>query len=1796
MDIRAAELATELMRHVNGVASEARAQVSTFFDGYRLDLDPPAQRPPLTAAERAYADGLAANEDTCARLLASRTKEIAKSLRAADDKRVEQLLQVRVKQRVQEVGARIQKSASELRSDIQAITGSLELPPELAAEEARTIALINEAIASTRGWMAKTAEVAGKVARGMLRIAINIGSLGLLDLPDDDVQAEGPSLDEAKAAGAELLSKLHQHVTERKKALPDFGQAPAHVQKAESLIDQLLAAERLGELAAKFTKLEALREAEPDPDIKRQLGVVLARIKQERGMKEMLGQVSAFCEGADLLSAEAAKGGVAVELAPAVDAVMRAAEAVRTQWLGAGAYKKTVSALARAIERIDELAHSAHRLPQVLEVVRSEMKALSDRIHEMFAGRSDLLTIESGNYREMLKSLSGADGGQSAAESVEAAFEPIARLREIPIAPEPNVEALVDCLDEMARVSTEVEAEDRPERAARLTVIDVSFDRTAEIDIPVLPKKKEPPETAAAREEVRALQLRILATASNLEDRAAERSGELSRERDRLLAILSRLEDGAAVEALEGWNGRVEELRAELEALAASPEGVRGFARALGTALEKLRGVAAGLRGLEQVPDTAIAKIESVIAGARPLESAFSSDRFLHLGRDWAAGALLAVTETAGILDARAAEAAAGPKDDAKGREAPMRSLAQLVERLAVNPGRLGAWSRLSLLMHAEQRLAALPGHDEALLKQIRSAVKGYRAITGGPEAEHAAADILEATIELGASMIKARKIEQEAVAGYAALAETVTAILEPGREKTDADRSAITRGIEQAETLARLPGASGTSAREVSQALGHLRSEENAVHLKAIRTRVRDSASSYLAKVRDARLVLDEATRAFVEYDPLNAKAPLAEAARDLRRAITDATEVLSGPAAVVLAKTLIELADRLEDIADKDGPAAAEARRLVEELDPLLRRARVVGEVEDAPARFVDLVRDLEERTDRSHPPTDELAGWADRASEALLGLMVVDDAELAAMLAKVEAEHFPHLAEKAKAHQDELAAAAAAEREITAVTPVAATGMARMLEGDVAEARARLRALAGGFRAGAPAAPDGTRLQGEERDLVPEGVEAPKPESKLGPIERAPIADGQVTTRSDKAEMVALSTEGLRGIRKRMQKAADQVAEVGDLKEAILTEFEQFIEDNAKLVEEMAATLRQFPGLETVLVLDQSESADKKYGDSRIIDQERASMALILAAHMRAERNCAVVGFGGHVGDSKPVSVVEGAVDGTVEIPRPKDWDDVRAQPVNWQLRSEQAVLGSKVSEPGDPIMKRIDGHVVFERVGPSGRARYYRQVDTHVCFQGDVNIYAHKPMAVKLTPTSADYAFRMAKKTDGWTDFIEPGNVALGQFTERANNKLILFLTDAELNGASDVRRWIDDVRGQHVGFAMLGFGDAQHVRKIAGDFGEHVSSYSQAIHKTKELFLRTVIANANKFKGQVKGAADGVGTPDGQAPLSPAPSDGPMEQALLLSTPTNIAGDPAEVFATRGPKRELENLVDRGRYERAVKELDRRHLAVSKSASYKQCLKEVRMLRARHEREGTIEALSGAIQPTLPKSRGVEWERKQLSGSSFDEQQLILYVAGLAQGVPVQRIFKRRKGSDETKAHVVLALDESSSMGDTEKMRANLEALIAYGDALKATDPEIKIAVVGYGDKVRLHAGFEQDWNEELKAHLLHQAKGTYDATDDERAAVESIGLLRMMDAEVGMVLNFSDGQGMPGMEGVMRAANEEGYAFLTCGVGPDCVSVSRFGAHGFYARNLSQMVQKLGPRLFKSWELAGRLS
>ncbi|MEQ9502936.1 MAG: AAA family ATPase [Deltaproteobacteria bacterium] len=1708
-----AEQTERIMGEVQNLASAPAASPATVFANYDLEMAPDAPTVKATPAELHYETQMAALTKSAAAMRTTRTKAHAEALRAKDDERIERMFDARLKQSVQEVGAQIQGSATELIQTINSVSGALEVDPDLAADVDAAVQLLQAARDSAGGWMRRSAEAAYAVGRGILRVGVKIMTFGFGDLPPEQVEP-APELAEAKRAAQRVLERLHAIAVAERQELPDFNELETHEANTDVLTQQLVSAQTLGELAAKFSKIDTLRQGEDDAGVARHLAAVAGSITRERGMEETLRQVSAFVAGADALSAAAAEGGVPVEMARAVDAVMSAAESVRTQSLAAGAYKNTVRSLARAVERIDEMAEEGS-VPEILVNVREEIVALEERIQAMFVGRQDLLTIEAGNYREMLRSLGEATGEESSAHVVEAAVSRnLARFDAEATVAEADVERLTECIGGIGERRDSEASANRPSRAARLATINVSFDRASEIAFPEIPAEDdESAEEAAAKSEAHTLRGEIYDVTKRLEDGVAERSGGLEGEAAAALEALDALEASRGVRAMNDALGRLDEVRAAIDAIATEEQDSRTTVREVGLALKALRKLSSTLRGLEAAPEEAIAKIDAVVEGARPLASAFRGERFGFLARDWAAQARAALTNTRGtIVDTIEAL----PEEKKSGNV--VVALESVVDRLTQPIGRLGAWSRSQLLWHAKQRIEATLGHDDAedpklaaLLEKIDAGVATHAAVADGPEYEEAAADVLGATLDIGAAMIAAKKPNREQLATYETLVGQVDRIL--AAEVPENDRENITDAIQTVQALTKGKGPVAEAARELSVALGHVRQAENHRTIVAEKQALRTSAESYLETVRDARVLLDEAAKAFLDYDPLESEQPLKVTARALRDAVTTASEAMNGPAAVVIARAFLDLQVRLQGLGD--GPISAEAGQIVEELDPVVRNARAMAEAKDAPELFTKMVAHFDDKTSAKKKRTDELAKWAQGASEALRALMAVEDAEMPALLASTLDEWFEALKPKTPSAP----ATPTVQAETKPVKPVK-SALAGLVDTDRRSVGAALGALAAESRS-APNAPDGERTEGVARDV--ENRDAPRAEkgSDLGEIQREELSGGEVTERSDKIEIVSMDRDGLDSIRDRMQSAAiDEVHENDG--EVLLSEFETFIEENAELVDKMASTLREYPGLETVIVVDQSGSTSKHSNGTSIIDQERAAAALVMAAHMRAERNCAVVGFGNGISSEKPTSSVGGGY---------------------WE-----------------------------------------------------VDVFVHKPMALKLDAEAANFAYGVTGNCGGGTDFIEPINVGMGQFTSKANNKLVLLLTDAQLHETADVRRKIDTVRDGGVGVAVLGFGAARHVSQLAGEFGEHVSSYEQAIERAHDLFLRAVVDNAGRFQGDVDGAADGIGTPQGQHPMEAAPSDGPMDTALDLAHPVDIAGDPGEVYAARGPRRELINTVDRGVYERALKALDLKHRSVTKTPSFKRCRQEVAALRRRHEREGTIEALAGAIQPGLPKTRGVEWERKQLSGPSFDERQLVIWAAGRAQGVPVQRIFKRRKGADEAKATVVLAMDESSSMGDSEKMRANLEAMIAYGDALKAIDPEIKIAVVGYGDRVRLHAGFEHAWDDELKAHLLHQIRGEYDATDDERGAAESIGLLKMMEAEVGMVMNFSDGQGMPGAEDVMRSAKDDGFSFLTVGVGPDCVGVSRLGPYGLYARNLAQMIQKMAPSMAKSWELAGRLA
>ncbi len=470
------------------------------------------------------------------------------------------------------------------------------------------------------------------------------------------------------------------------------------------------------------------------------------------------------------------------------------------------------------------------------------------------------------------------------------------------------------------------------------------------------------------------------------------------------------------------------------------------------------------------------------------------------------------------------------------------------------------------------------------------------------------------------------------------------------------------------------------------------------------------------------------------------------------------------------------------------------------------------------------------------------------------------------------------------------------------------------------------------------------------------------------------------------------------------------------------------------------------------------------------------------------------------------------------------------------------------------------------------------------------QEGAQVWVHKPMSQPLTPDSADATYRVCGNANGGTIIIPAINTALGQFTSKANDKLILVMTDAQVNNAAEIRALIDQARANGVGVAMLGFSEAKNVRNVAGDFGMHVTSFRGAVDGAASLLTKCLVSNQGRFRGRVEAKGAGIGTAILDLPLSAAGSPGPMTSSMRLGQAHANQNEPGEVLGSTGDARDVDQLATRAIYDTAFKQLETAQQKASSSASYRACRAKAAELWSEQQRDGTAARLRDAVSMSLPRGGGMQRLRKQTSGPLIDENQIPLYMSGLAQKMPILNIFKKNKGSDEIRAQVVLAIDESSSMGDSDKARANIEALIAYGDALKAVDPNIKIAVIGYSDRVRLHAGFDQEWNEELKAHLLHQIRCEGDATDDERGIAEGAALLDMLEADIGQIVSFGDGQGLPGARAALQNAVAKGYSVIVAGIGAECKGVLQFEDHALYARNLSQFVHQFANVALRCWD------
>jgi hypothetical protein len=327
--------------------------------------------------------------------------------------------------------------------------------------------------------------------------------------------------------------------------------------------------------------------------------------------------------------------------------------------------------------------------------------------------------------------------------------------------------------------------------------------------------------------------------------------------------------------------------------------------------------------------------------------------------------------------------------------------------------------------------------------------------------------------------------------------------------------------------------------------------------------------------------------------------------------------------------------------------------------------------------------------------------------------------------------------------------------------------------------------------------------------------------------------------------------------------------------------------------------------------------------------------------------------------------------------------------------------------------------------------------------------------------------------------------------------------------------------------------------------------------------------------------------------DGNHPLQAADAAS-LDLVADLHTPTPDPGEGGELIVPTGAKRDQRNLVDRTKYEAALRGVKQRRTERRSSNDLKKARMEIAALEALQRRNGLGTTLREAFAHGMPRARGMEWEKKQLSGPYFDPDRLPYYFIGLAQGVPELRLFMRRKPVGKSASRMVVINDISTSTARPELRRRLIEAGLAVTNAYKSGVPNGEVAHLSMSDRVRLHHGFDMDWNDEAKAHLMMELNEAHPATDDERAGMEAVGMLDMLGTDVGLVVVLTDGQGMPGTPEVVRHAAERGYGVLVVGVGPECRSVARFGEHALYARNVTQLGHIFWDGLSRAWEQAGR--
>lgn len=1721
-------------------------------------------------AQADYAEKLGTIDDSFDERVELLARKNAPKVRARLEAKAAKEFQERVSAAGGRAATRVARSANEVRAGIELLVEQLDLEkkePALAAELEATTEQLSEAAKRALDW----GEQFKRTVESIAEAAFDVLTFGLFS-KKKSTQASNPQLDldDARHATQQSVAKLNAYIAEQRRTLPDFGEIERCSTSNDNIASRLVDARNLGDLAARFVQLQTIAKAQDNGPLRNSLLKLVNNIGADKDREAVLFQVNGFLDSVDALTSElAGQQGLPSQMAPVLEVVVRAAESVRNQSVTDYDFRSARAKLEQAVAALDELGASIGGLPPALDAVKGEIDSLTATLGSA-QERGGAVNIKTDGVADLIQSLVDKAEASGGGPTVLDEATQLTPQRVFGTRRRGDVARLDTVRERLARAKVPVEpVKNRVVRQTQLKYINIDFSVARKLFELKLPDVEKPVEEKRAEALVAAQ--RLTQSTEGTRDRVLA-------QQERALKALTLLDLALGKKSLEQVDGQLAEVGATLQKLAVASGGdYRGRRTDVALAIEQLEGISEVVRSLEFVDRDVGAKLQGQLDAAALLLSRGDAQINVTDIAMWASETLERTVEVKEQLKSSAPKKPYTPSpikgkkgDDDKEqrvkREEPIdvaKALAELTEattELAGQRDKLGAWARASALAHIGQRLTAVkPALDadrnseraELCRTTALTEAKAQYELSDGAGGDAAMTQLYEAAIDLAASVVKTEEPSPEAIEATNRVLDGTFALFAtdiPGRSNVQSLAQSIDAALSE---VAKSGGEFSEKALlEAQGAVATLSGAARRSDLESVAQQAAVRADAYLAQFAEAQTRLTTLGEAFLTYDPTTSEGTIDDAVNRLVEGLSDALTV-QGPARFGMAAEIGLLEEKLNEVIDAGGTERVQAQQVLTEARDAFDEALALTRLAATPplelyASLVDKLVSLPENTDDASL-TEKLLTDAERSGTGLAAVEMADPAETLAQL-KALGNNGARVAndQPTPAEIDRTQAPVSQVRELMksgaiALSPSTVVGAktANGAGGTAAEVAnvapgAKIVALgnADGLSAGGAATGVGIG-GGSVGGLLDGGVG-----SGVQPYGRGATPGADKAIPSGVGDGVVQLDAGVGSPGYQRGATLDGIESRPDLP----TDGEVTDDAKVKIVS---------------LSRDDISSVQKQLNERIKADLE--------AREVRAERGVLPLNdFQQLVADNPK----EAAAIATV----------LRSLP-DTEVVFLSDISGSTASGYGPEGVAICDQEAAFVGLGMAGV-----QLGESNCAVAVFNSRASlvKPMQAELSDDVANQAYLACAQSGGGTTITGGLDLAAGQFSSSANNKLIVLCTDAQVGNPYDVQQKIAQLRAQGIGVALIGFGAAQNVQACGGQWSCAVNGLEDAIEKAADFIPRCLEENNGRFRGEADSAASGIGVSVSQSPLQAAEVDGLGATADIL-VPAASDDPPAQVLAGKGDSRDLYNLADRQKYDVAAKQLRRNQQRAESTADYRKALELGRKLRAKLEKDGVIESLRKTFETELPIEGGLQWVGRQPQGPRLDPDAIPEYVVGLEQGNPSVRIFQNRRPTGASDLTVVLEMDESTSM-NADKFNQNLEGLIATALAIKAFRDDAKIAVVGMSDEVRLHHPFAP-FDDASIAHLLMSLKNEYSATDNERGHAEAVELASMMGGENSAIFSFSDGQGMPGARGWMEEASKRGILSLTVGIGSQCAAVSSFDEHGLAVGNLGTMARKMGRAL-----------